>query len=193
MLLLGLHMHVNVCAHVCACVHTHRDRERGKRERQRGVYYYNYACTTYCCVKKKSTPIHFNIYVENTGWCSFRFSQGWPDGLIDLRIYNSIFISQLTTGISYSHMTSLLDCLWHSLTSWWQLVPFKVLVWWDLGKNSKSFMTLFHSSCSVESEFGDHIWVNAKRNWLCVTAEKPASLCGHLMKTFSLTLIVFVL
>lgn len=178
---------------MCLCAYTQRQGEREK-ERGKSVLLYNYACATYCCVKKKSTPIQrLNIYVENTGWCSFRFSQWWPDGLIDLRIYNSIFISQLTTGISYSHMTSLLDCLGHSLTSWWQLVPFKVLVWWDLGKNSKSFMTLFHSSCSVESEFGDHIWVDAKRNWLCVTAEKPASLCGHLMKTSSLTLVVFVL
>jgi hypothetical protein len=41
------------------------------------------------------------------------------------------------------------------------LALLKVPVTRILGKN-KSFMTLFHSSCSIESKFQGHLWFNTK-------------------------------
>lgn len=78
MLLLGLHMHVNVCAHVCACVHTHRDREKGKRERktERSVLLYNYACATYCCVKKNQPQFILTYMLKIQGGVHLGFLRG---------------------------------------------------------------------------------------------------------------------
>lgn len=67
-------MYVHMCVHVC--IHTETGREGRERERQREVYYYNYACTTYCCVKKNQPQFILTYMLKIQGGVHLGFLRG---------------------------------------------------------------------------------------------------------------------
>lgn len=74
----------------------------------------SYTCTfaPYCCVTKQPKFSGLTLMLEIQDSVYLDLFHRRPDGLIDLKIYNSIYISQLTAGCScISVATTLPHCL----------------------------------------------------------------------------------